>query len=164
MLIEAFDYKIFKDKNTSSDLIVSKILENEPDLTSGTVLKTAISDTFTKEQWFDIYKDNVEKFKNEMNLTGEIQFQTIWANVHKRHEKIERHNHKGYFVGLHYIKFNPAIHSSTIIRPDYESRQSYRPETNQDDVMIMSGDIFHETDANPSDDVRITVAFTFTLE
>ena len=164
MLIEAFDYKIFKDKNTSSDLIVSKLLDNEPDLASGTAMKTPISDTFTQEQWFDIYKENVEQFKSEIGLTGEIKFHTIWANVHRRHEKIERHNHEGVYVGLHYVKFNSKIHSPTIVRPDLESRDFYSPETQQDDIMIMSGDIFHETDANSSDDIRITVAFTFTLE
>ena len=92
----------------------------------------------------------------------------------------EEHDHNpGFFSGIHYLKFNPEVHSAAhFVNPSYalylyqfqdvdvedESRSEYRshhwyPDVKEGDIIIFPSWLRHMVREQKSDETRISLAF-----
>lgn len=113
-----------------------------------------------------------------------------WYTVYGRGQKADQHEHMSCdFSAVHFLKFNPEVHEPIrfvhpeltktkyiqTFKPFLESnlgtctKQSYYkehfvPVINEGDFIIFPSELQHLVHANQSDELRITIAFNFSLK
>jgi len=139
-----------------------------------------------------IYKSYIDKFCLEYfstNVKWEIQ-NDIWYNVYGKGQNGMVHNHiDSDFAAVHYLKFNPQIHSgTTFINPrsrelayhkvtpralldklnyDWVDHsfyyERYTPKVVEGDLIIFPASMDHLIRKNDSDELRVTIAFNLKI-
>jgi uncharacterized protein (TIGR02466 family) len=144
------------------------------------------------EHFFSIYKDYIDQFCMEFFDAGrswEI-IDKIWYNVYGKEQNGMQHNHIGSdFSAVHYFKFNPEVHTGTtfinprsnevlyykniskplisnLVKTNIEHslyQEVFTPQVNEGDFIIFPSHLDHVIYKNNSDDLRVTIAFNFSI-
>jgi hypothetical protein len=144
------------------------------------------------EHFFFIYKDYIDQFCLEFFGAGKSWeiIDNIWYNVYGKEQNGMQHNHIGAdFSVVHYLKFNPEIHTgTTFINPRsnevlyYKNisqpliknleetniehslyQEVFTPNVNEGDFIIFPSHLDHVIYKNNSDDFRVTTALNFKI-
>ncbi len=127
------------------------------------------------------YTDIIDQFKTDVGLlSGSTHICESWLNYYSGGHNQEEHDHNpGFFSGIHYLKFNPEVHSPAhFVNPCYtlflyqfkdvdvedESQSEYRshhwyPDVKEGDIIIFPSWLRHMVREQKSNETRISLAF-----
>lgn len=115
--------------------------------------------------------------------------QDPWYTIYGKGQKADWHDHMPCdFSAVHFLKYNPTSNSQfTFTNPDVVStrlqatykphivdnlgdcdkqsyfKEHYRPEVSEGDFIIFPSQMMHLVFPNPTDDLRVTIAFNFNI-
>ena len=193
-MLQLFPLHLFVKHITTTDVVQKKIIplvqhlykknpSSFPDSWDADVFTT-----FGKEidvDWksiFEHYVPSLIDFGDQQNLRGEIDIANAWINAYKKGQSQEIHDHlPGQFSAIHYLKYNPEVHSPTIFinpygrfsvphRPPFGNNINSVPpmwvgqqfvHVNEGDLLVFPSFLEHKVSRQTSDEMRITVSFNF---
>lgn len=195
MKIDLFPISIHKSKVSNTEEIKKLCLEwveEEYEKSPSTFSNPWDNDIFTTYgrdvgfSWQDIlsqYVPNIEELSKELNISGQVSVNSAWINAYKTNQSHDLHDHLPcQFSAVHYLKYNPEVHTSTIfVNPYRQVSLSSAPRidtsimdlvqpmwTPQSLVQIEEGDILifpsffeHKVARQQSDEMRVTISFNF---
>ena len=165
MIVNIFSHKAFKVKNSNHEGIYQRLETKYPnkDEIDGSLV-TPTSETFTKEQWSNIYKDNIASMMSAMSLTGTPVIREIWCNAYATGTELTKHNHgTGRYTGMHYVKYLPGEHSPTVFYENGTSNNKMTVDIEEGDLLIIPSELYHEVAANTSTNIRVVAVFSLEL-
>lgn len=128
----------------------------------------------------DYYNDVMRQFTVDVGISeGRCNIYETWLNYYEGPGHFqEEHDHlPGFYSGIHYIKFNPEIHSQTqFVNPLHQlftfmngdeqfgeqddcTKQFWAPDAKEGEVIIFPSFLRHSVPVSNNPDVRITLAF-----
>lgn len=146
-------------------------------------------DWWTSVQYYKIYVNQfIEHYFRGLQLDWRIDDEP-WYTAYGRGQKADQHEHMtSDFSAVHFLKFNPEVHEPIrFVHPEFTKtkylsrfkpyltnnlgtcdRQSYYkehyvPEINEGDFIIFPSELEHMVWSNNSDELRVTIAFNFSL-
>ena len=165
MIVNIFSHKTFKVKNSNHGTIYQHLETKYPnkDEINGSLI-TPISETFTKEQWANIYKDNISAMISAMSLTGTPVIREMWCNAYNTGTELTKHNHgTGRYVGMHYVKYLPGEHNPTVFYENGTSNNKTTVDIEEGDLLIIPSELYHEVAPNTSTNIRVVAVFSLEL-
>lgn len=165
MIVNIFSNKAFRVKNSNHELIYQHLETKYPnkDEIYGSLI-TPISETFTRNQWENLYKDNISSMISEMGLTGTPVIKDMWCNAYTVGTSLPKHNHgTGRYIGMHYIKYTPGEHSPTVFYENESSNNKMTVDVNEGDLLIIPSNVYYDVAANTSTNLRLVSVFSFEL-
>ena len=128
-----------------------------------------------------LYKDVMDRLTSDLDLLEDrCYIDESWLNFYqgKDHGQEEHDHLPGFFSGIHYVKFNPDVHSTTtFMNPLHQLYMfmnsgrrmgengaryvsgSHSPNVSEGDVIIFPSFLRHLVSPTDSDELRITLAF-----
>lgn len=165
MIVNIFSYKAFKVTNPAHGVIYQHLETKYPnkDDINGSLI-TPISETFTRDQWANVYKDNISSMISEMGLNGTPVIKDMWCNAYNVGTDLPKHNHgTGGYIGMHYIKYIPSEHSPTVFYENESSNNKMTVDISEGDLLIIPSNLYHDVAANTSTNLRVVAVFSFEL-
>ena len=128
----------------------------------------------------DYYDDIMHKFTVDVGVSNcKCNIYETWLNYYEGPGHFqEEHDHlPGFYSGIHYIKFDPEVHSQTqFVNPlhqmytfmngdiefedhDDSTKQFWAPDTKEGDIIIFPSFLRHMVPVSHHTDARITLAF-----
>ena len=147
-------------------------------------------DWWTSVQYYKTYINNfIEDYYRGLQLDWRIDDEP-WYTVYGKGQKADQHEHMtSDFSAVHFLKFNPKLHEPIkFLHPEFTktkyikklkpivesnlgtcTKQSYYkehfvPEINEGDLIIFPSELQHLVHPNTSDELRVTIAFNFSLQ
>ena len=125
------------------------------------------------------YNSILKQFKEDIGLTHSPYIDEIWLNAYEESHFQEPHSHlPGFFSAVHYICFNPKVHSPTVFQNPQddiyafmfddsfmdEKKNIHLKENGQLDVVegdlvIFPSHLKHFVKKNNTRDLRMTISF-----
>lgn len=161
MLINIFNHKIYKSKNTFGNIVLSNIAANNIELSNiNGCFVSPLNDNFKVNDWFKLYKENIDEMKQEFGISGHPILHDMWCYCYNKEVALAKHNHgEDKFIGIHYLKYNKMIHHPTRFYQDSSERYTDL-DVDENDIIIFPSHIYHEARANKSIEQRMVVAFS----
>jgi uncharacterized protein (TIGR02466 family) len=129
------------------------------------------------------YIPNIEDMAKQLNISGAVAVNTAWFNAYKSGQSHDLHDHlPGQFSAIHYIKYDPNVHTPTIFVNPYRQvslSSAPRHDTSnmskvppmwgpQSYVTVEEGDLVifpsffeHRVARQTTDELRVTLSFNF---
>jgi uncharacterized protein (TIGR02466 family) len=129
------------------------------------------------------YIPNIEDMAKQLNISGAVAVNTAWFNAYKSGQSHDLHDHlPGQFSAIHYIKYDPNVHTPTIfVNPYRQVSLSSAPRHDTSDmskvppmwgpqsyVTVEEGDLVifpsffeHRVARQTTDELRVTLSFNF---
>lgn len=195
MLTELFPISIYRAKVESNFDIQSMCMgwvEEEYEKNPTTFSAPWDNDIFTTygkdvgfswQEILPLYMPNFEDLAKEMNISGQVSVNSAWVNAYKSNQSHDLHDHLPcQFSAVHYLKYNPEVHTSTIFvnpyrqvsissSPRHESfvmdqiPPMWHPQSTLDveegDILIFPSFFEHRVARQTSDELRVTISFNF---
>ena len=147
-------------------------------------------DWWTSVQYYKTYINNfIEDYYRGLQLDWRINDEP-WYTVYGKGQKADQHEHMPCdFSAVHFLKYNPQLHEPIrFIHPEFTktkyiktfkpivesnlgtcTKQSYYkehfvPEINEGDLIVFPSELQHLVHPNTSDELRVTIAFNFSLQ
>ncbi len=165
MIVNIFSHRAFKVKNSNHEDIYQRLETKYPNKNEidGSLI-TPISESFTRDQWWNIYSANISSMMSAFSLTGTLSVKDMWCNSYNVCTELTKHNHgAGRYVGMHYIKYIPSEHNPTVFYESENSNNKMTVDIEQGDLLIIPSELYHEVAANTSTNVRVVAVFSFEL-
>jgi len=119
---------------------------------------------FLRSEYIKLISNYCKNFNENLDKIG-----NIWYNYYKFDQYQEPHNHispehigptNKEFVGVHYLIFNPKIHSNLM----FVDESLEVPEIKAGDILIFSGEEYHYVKESKTNSPRLTISFGFNLK
>ena len=165
MIVNIFSHKAFKVKNSNHEGIYQRLDTKYPNKAeiNGSLI-TPVNESFSRDQWWNMYSTNVSSMISAMSLSGTPVVKDMWCNAYNTGTKLTKHNHGARrYIGMHYIKYLPGEHSPTVFYESETSNNTMTVDLEQGDLLIIPSELYHEVAANTSTNIRVVAVFSFEL-
>jgi|TARA_B100000085_G_C18345207_1_gene432047 hypothetical protein len=185
MFIDCFSYKIFKTnlnfsyKQELVDIISKiseeKINEGDHDVTDASLFYYFVEndDRYKKndinivDYFHSQIQDKVNYFSNLINFNKNLEIFDIWCTSYENNQKCKPHDHvyeDNLFSGIYFLSFDNNEHQTTTFFNNGGLSESFKPQCNEDDLLIFPAHAVHGYYGTVSSKKRIVIPFNVKIK
>ena len=122
-----------------------------------------------KDQFLDLFQNELSLFKSDLNYQGHISVQDVWTAKYDKNQFHPTHNHSGRgYSGILFYEYDETEHTppwfvDPMTDPISDKTNYSIPTVYEGSIVIVPSSVLHFTFPNTSDKPRIIIGFDLTF-